>query len=119
MSGMAYRRTVADVSVRSVTLERVRRALASRADIVEKRMVGGVSFSYRDRMFCGVTNAGLMVRVGTGGREAALGEPCVRPLELGRRQPLGFVVVEPAGYATDELLAAWIDRGLATVRSPE
>jgi TfoX/Sxy family transcriptional regulator of competence genes len=110
---------VAEVSVRSVTLERVRRALAGRADIVEKRMVGGVSFSYRDRMFCGVTNAGLMVRVGTEGRDAALREPDVRPLELGGRQPLGFVVVAPAGYATEELLQAWIERGLATAHSPE
>jgi TfoX/Sxy family transcriptional regulator of competence genes len=114
-----YRRTVTDASVRSATLERVRRALAGRADVVEKRMVGGVSFSYRDRMFCGVTSAGLMVRVGAEGREAALGEAHVRPLELGRRQPVGFVVVEPPGYATEELLEAWIERGLAAVRSPE
>lgn len=109
---------MADASIRSVTLERVRRALAGRADVVEKRMVGGISFSYRDRMFCGVTATGLMVRVGAEGRNAALGEPHVRPLELGGRQPLGFVVVEPPGYATQELLLAWIERGLATVRSP-
>jgi TfoX-like protein len=107
---------VTDASIRSVTLERVRRALADRADIVEKRMVGGVSFSCRDRMFCGVTTEGLMVRVGREGRDAALGEPYVRPLELGGRQPRGFVVVEPPGYATDELLQGWIERGLATVR---
>jgi TfoX/Sxy family transcriptional regulator of competence genes len=107
---------VADASVRSVTLHRVLRALAGRSDVVEKRMVGGVSFSYRDRMFCGVTGAGLMVRVGLDGREAALAESHVRPLQLGRRQPLGFVVVEPPGYASEEQLEAWIERGLATVR---
>lgn len=107
-----------DASVRSVTLQRVRRALAGRPDIVEKRMVGGISFSCRDRLFCGVTTVGLMVRVGAEGRHAALGEPHVRPLELGGRRPLGFVVVEPAGFATQELLQAWIERGLATVRSP-
>jgi TfoX N-terminal domain len=109
---------VADPSVRSATLERVRRALAGRAGVAEKRMVGGVSFSYRDRMFCGVTSAGLMVRVGAGGRDAALGEPHVRPFELGGRQPLGFVVVEPPGYATEQQLEDWIERGFATVRSP-
>ncbi len=118
MSATPYRQTVADASVRSVTLERVRLALAGRPDIVEKRMVGGISFSYRDRMFCGVTATGLMVRVGAQDRDAALGEPHVRPLELGGRQPLGFVVVEPPGYATQELLEDWIERGLATVRSP-
>jgi hypothetical protein len=70
-------------------------------------------------MLCGVTAIGLRVRVGPEDRDAALGEPHVRPLQLGRRQPLGFVVVEAPGYATDELLEAWIERGLATVRSPE
>jgi TfoX/Sxy family transcriptional regulator of competence genes len=109
---------VADASVRAVTVERVRRALAGRADVVEKRMVGGASFCYRDRMFCGVTSTGLMVRVDPEGRDAALGEPHVRPMQLGGRQPLGFVVVEPPGYASEELLEAWIERGLATVRFP-
>ncbi len=39
----------------------------------------------------------------------------MRPLVIGGRQPSGFVVVEPAGLTTDQLLAAWIERGLAAV----
>ncbi len=67
-----------------MTLERVRRALASRPDIVEKRMVGGISFSYRDRMFCGVTTTGLMVRVG--GRRPAGAQGPRRPDDDARRR---------------------------------
>jgi TfoX/Sxy family transcriptional regulator of competence genes len=104
-------------SVEQETLARVRRVLAGRADVVEKRMVGGVSFLQRGRMFCGVTTAGLMVRVGRAGREAALAEPHVHPMELGARRPRGFVVVDPAGYLTDELLTTWIERALDTVRA--
>jgi hypothetical protein len=51
--------------------ERVRRQLAGRDDVVEKRMVGGLSWSAGGRMFCGVTGAALMVRVGAG--DVALG----------------------------------------------
>lgn len=98
------------------TLERLRTALAGRAEVVEKRMVGGRAFSYRGRMFCGATSSGLMVRVGTAGRDAALAEPHVRDLEFGGRTVHGFVVVAPAGYPTAELLAAWLERGLSSVR---
>lgn len=108
---------VAVESIDQETLARVRRVLSGRADVAEKRMVGGVSFLERGRMFCGVTRAGLMVRVGPAGREAALAEPHVHPMALGARQPRGFVIVDPAGYPTDELLAAWIERGLDTVRA--
>ena len=41
-----------------VTLARVRRLLAWQQGVVEKRMVGGLSFNLGGRMFCGVTDAG-------------------------------------------------------------
>jgi TfoX/Sxy family transcriptional regulator of competence genes len=99
----------------SETLRRVRRQLEGRAEVVEKRMVGGRSFSYRGRMFCGVSSAGLVVRVRHEHRDAVLAERHVRPLVIGGRQPSGFVVIEPTGLTTDELLAGWIERGLAAV----
>ena len=97
------------------TLDRVRALLVGRADVVEKRMVGGRSFSYRERMFCGVNRAGLVVRVREETRDAALAEPHVHPLVIGGRQPGGFVVVEPAGLPSEAALAAWIERGLEAV----
>src|SRR4051812_5564823 len=78
-------------------------------------MVGGRSFSCRGRMFCGVNAAGLVVRVSQEHRDAVLAEPHVRPLVIGGRHPAGFVVVEPAGLETDELLAGWVERALAAL----
>ena len=43
--------------------------------VVEKRMVGGLSFSLREVMICGVTGRGLLVRVGADAVPAALTEP--------------------------------------------
>lgn len=103
------------------TAERVRRLLAGRddldvSDVVEKGMVGGGrGFLIRGNLCCGVRARGLTVRVGTEGRDAALALPHVGPLVLGKRQPKAFVVVEPEGYATDDELSAWIERGLAFV----
>jgi TfoX/Sxy family transcriptional regulator of competence genes len=97
------------------TLARVRRMLARRDDVVEKRMVGGLSFSVGDRMFCGVTGRGLLVRVGADAVAAATAEPHVTRMTLGGKPLAAFVLVEPAGYADDAALEAWLARGLAFV----
>lgn len=95
--------------------ERVRQLLAGRDDVVEKRMVGGLSFLVNGNMCCGVTGTALMVRVGAEGREQALSEPHTRPMQLAGRALSGFIRVEPAGFATDDALARWVQRGLAFV----
>ena len=99
------------------TAERVRGVLSGRADVVEKKMVGGLSFVAGGHMCCGVTGTALMVRVGAAERERALAEPHVRPMRLGGRVLSGFVCVDPAGVAADEALARWVQRGLDFVAS--
>jgi TfoX N-terminal domain len=99
------------------TAARVRAVLSARSDVVEKRMVGGLSFMVEGGMCCGVTATGLMVRVGTDGLERALAEPHVRPMKIGGRALRGFVLVEPEGYRTDAALATWVGRGLDFVRT--
>jgi TfoX/Sxy family transcriptional regulator of competence genes len=95
------------------TAERIRRHLADRDDVVEKRMVGGLSFMVGGRMCCGATSSGLMVRLGSDGAARALEEPHVRPLVFGGKPVAAFVVVDPEGYADDASLAAWLGRALA------
>ncbi len=92
--------------------ERVRQVLRGRRNVVEKRMVGGLSFSVDGSMCCGVTSTGLMVRVGPEALEAVLAEPHVRPMTFGGRRLAGFVVVEPAGYRTEAALKTWVHRGI-------
>lgn len=94
------------------TAERVRRVLAARKDVVEKRMVGGLSFMVNGSMCCGVTGTGLMVRVGPEAMEQALAEPHVRPMQISGRALRAFVVVGPEGYRTDSALRAWVQRGI-------
>ena len=95
-----------------VTADRIRRSLADRDDVVEKRMVGGLSFMVDGRMCCGVTSGGLMVRLGSDGAVRALDEPHVRPMVFGGRPLAAFVVIEPEGFADDPALAAWFGRAL-------
>ncbi len=97
------------------TAERVRRLLSGREDVLEKNMVGGLSFVVSGHMCCGVTGTSLMVRVGAEDREQALAEPHVRPMQFAGRALSGFVCVDPAGFAADDELAGWVRRGLRFV----
>jgi len=92
--------------------ERVQQVLSNRDGVVEKKMVGGLSFLVNGNMCCGITDRALMVRVGAKDREQALQEPHVRPMQLGGRTLSGFICVEPAGFAADDALASWVQRGL-------
>ncbi len=94
------------------TAERVRRILSRRRDVVEKKMIGGLSFMLNGSMCCGLTSMGFMVRIGPEARERALTQPHVRPMEFGGRRLAGFVYVDPEGYRTDTALATWVQRGI-------
>lgn len=94
------------------TAERVRRVLSGRDDIVEKRMVGGLSFMVNGSMCCGVTSTALMVRVGPEAYERALAQPHVRPMKFAGRPLAGYVCIDPEGCRTDAALAKWVQRGI-------
>jgi hypothetical protein len=94
------------------TAERVRRILSGRRDVVEKKMIGGLSFMANGSICCGVTKTALMVRVGPEAREWALAQPHVRPMEFAGRPLAGFVCVDPEGFRTDTALASWLQRGI-------
>ena len=93
----------------ATTLTRVRGYFAGRPGVVEKRMVGGISFLVDGLMCCGVTATSLMVRAGRDRMDWALARPHVRPMTLGGRPLTAYVLVDPPGFATDTDLAAWLD----------
>ena len=96
------------------TAERVRRVLAGRRDIVEKKLMGGLSFMASDVMCCSVSGrGGLLVRVRPDTRERWLGEAHAQPADIGGRRMTGFIRVSPEGYQTDAGLKKWVKRGLA------
>jgi hypothetical protein len=100
------------------TVERIRRLLSARSDVVEKRIVGGaLGFMVGGHLCCAVSVRGLTVRVGAEGKAEALGEPHVGRHLVGNRETRAFVVVEPDGYRDDAALAVWLERGLRFVGS--
>ncbi|MGE0867547.1 MAG: TfoX/Sxy family protein [Kofleriaceae bacterium] len=98
---------------------RIRRAVGPRTDVTEKKMFGGVAFLLDGKMFCGITNDDLMVRVGPEGYEAALAAPHVRPMDFTGRPMNGYVFVGPAGSKTEKAIKKWVDRSIAFVATVE
>lgn len=95
------------------TAGRVRGILARRADVVERRMFGGLCFMANGAMCCGLVGDTLMVRVGPDQHEEALAQPHARPMDFTGTPMKGFVYVDPPGISTAAALTRWIDRSLA------
>jgi TfoX/Sxy family transcriptional regulator of competence genes len=97
--------------------QRLREALEEERGIAEKKMFGGLAFLHRGNMLCGVVGEELMVRVGPDGYEEALAEPHARPMDFTGRALKGMVYVGTAGFASDDDLSAWVERGARFTRS--
>jgi TfoX/Sxy family transcriptional regulator of competence genes len=92
--------------------ERIRRRLARRKDVVEKRMFGGIGFMLNDRMTVGVWKDSLVVRIDPEDGEDALKEPHVRMFDITGRPMRGWILVGPDGLRDDQQLKSWIQRAI-------
>jgi TfoX/Sxy family transcriptional regulator of competence genes len=92
---------------------RIREELASRDDVTERKMFGGIAFMVGGNMCCGVAGEDLMLRLGAEGADAALKDPHARPMDFTGRPMSGYVFVAPGGTATPSDLRRWVDRAVA------
>jgi TfoX/Sxy family transcriptional regulator of competence genes len=97
--------------------DRVRHSLARQRGVVEKKMFGGVGFLLNGNLLVGVWKDSLIARLDAEDGKAALGEPHVGPFTPAGRPMAGWVLVEPEGIDTDDLLAGWVRRALTFVRT--
>jgi TfoX/Sxy family transcriptional regulator of competence genes len=91
--------------------DRARKATATFEGVVEKSMFGGLAFLLAGRMFCGVVDDKLMVRVGPADHEKALREPHAGPMDFTGRSMKGYVFVGPDGCRTQRAVQRWVARG--------
>ncbi len=96
--------------------ERIRAVLGDDG-VTERKMFGGIAFMCTGNMAVGVIGDELMVRVGKEHFADALAEPHAREMDFTGRPSKGMVYVGVEGFAEDDDLRAWIDRGTAYARS--
>jgi TfoX/Sxy family transcriptional regulator of competence genes len=90
--------------------ERVRKALAPRRDVEEKRMFGGICFMVAGHMTVGVEKDRMMVRVGPEGQAAFGKEPHVRPMTFTGKPMKGFLFVGMAALTRQPAVTKWVKR---------
>ncbi len=100
-----------------VLAERIRRALARRQGISERKMFGGIAFMLHGNMLCGVVDDRLMLRLGPEEGDAALQEPHALPMDFTGKPMRGMVYVLPEGIVTHDELNGWLQRALRFART--
>ncbi len=88
--------------------QRIRKVLAGRGDVVEKKMFGGLAFMVGGHMAFGIVKDDLMIRVGPEGFAAAMQRPHTRPMDFTGRPSKGMIYVGPEG-CRGAALKKWID----------
>jgi TfoX/Sxy family transcriptional regulator of competence genes len=94
---------------------RIRRRLARRKNVEEKKMFGGIGFLLNGNLLVGAWKNALCVRLGPDQAEEALLEAHVEPFDITGRPMKGWVLVEPEGVEDDDQLAGWIQRAVKFV----
>jgi hypothetical protein len=96
---------------------RVRKALARRKGLTERKMFGGVGFFLAGNIVAAVMRQGLVVKLGPAGVEDALREPHVTRFGRPGRTMTGWAVIGPEASATDAAVAGWVRRAAAYVKT--
>ena len=91
--------------------ERVRGILSGTDGLAERRMFGGIAFLVNGNMCCGVHGDELILRVAPDRTDYALAQPHVRQFDMTGRPMKGWVLVGPAGIASDADLRSWVAQG--------
>ena len=94
---------------------RIRKALARRKNVEEKKMFGGIGFLLNGNLCVGVWKASLIARLGPENSDEALREAHVSEFNITGRAMKGWVLVAPEGVENDDQLSAWIQRAVKFV----
>jgi TfoX/Sxy family transcriptional regulator of competence genes len=101
---MAYNEQLAD---------RVRAALEATPRVVEKKMMGGLTFMVNSKMCVGIVKDDLMLRIAPEEYEQALERKGCREMNFTGKPMRGFVFVDEEGLRNRKDFMYWIDLAMA------
>lgn len=97
--------------------ERIRDLVRDDGEVRERKMFGGLAFLYQGNMAVGIVGEELMVRVGPDAWTDSLAQPHTREMDFTGRSMKGMVYVGVEGFAEDDDLRVWVERGMAFART--
>jgi TfoX/Sxy family transcriptional regulator of competence genes len=100
---MAYNEKLAD---------RVRERFSEFSEVVEKEMMGGLTFMYNGKMCVGIIKDELMCRIDPALHSSAIEKYGCRTMDFTKRPMRGYVMIEEAGMKTKKDFDYWINLAL-------
>jgi TfoX/Sxy family transcriptional regulator of competence genes len=91
---------------------KVRANLTRLGDVEEKQIVGGIGFTWRGNLLCGVMAGDLLVRVARRDFDEFVGEEGARPMVMGGKPSKGWIMVGNATVRRVPSLRKWLDRAI-------
>src|SRR6266516_1511994 len=93
--------------------DRIRERLAELPNVVEKEMMGGLTFMVNDKMCVGIIKDELMCRIDPAFHEMAIEKTGCRTMDFTKRPMKGYVMVDDSGMKTPKEFDYWIDLALS------
>lgn len=100
---MAYNEALAD---------RIREALAHEPNVIEKAMMGGLTFMVNDKMCVGIIKDDLMVRINPEDHNALVEKPGARTMDFTHRPMIGYILIDETGMKSKKDFNYWINLAL-------
>jgi hypothetical protein len=98
--------------------ERIRELLATRRDVDEKLMFGGLAFLVAGHLAVAANGqGGLLVRVPPYDTDRLLAGAHVGPMVMAGREARGWLRVDAEGVKTKRQLRSWVTRGVDYVHA--
>lgn len=96
---------------------RVRHLVGDEPGLTERKMFGGLALLVGGHIVVGLYGDGLLIRAPGADQERLLAEPGITTYTMGGRPMIGWLLVGAEGFADDDALRRWVDRGLTHARS--
>src|SRR4051812_47425733 len=88
---------------------RIREHFLELNNVEEKKMMGGLTFMYNDKMCVGIIKDELMCRIDPALHEAAIEKTGCRTMDFTKRPMKGYVMVDDTGIKTKKEFDNWIN----------
>jgi TfoX/Sxy family transcriptional regulator of competence genes len=91
---------------------RVREKLVDLPNIIEKEMMGGLTFMYNDKMCVGIIKDELMCRIDPEIQDNVIEKVGCRMMDFTKRPMKGYIMIDENGMRTQKDFNYWIDLAL-------
>ena len=91
---------------------RIRERFSELSNVVEKEMMGGLTFMYNGKMCVGIIKDELMCRIDPAFHEKAVEKTGCRTMDFTKRPMIGYVLIDESGMKSKKDFNYWINLSL-------